>query len=116
MVPGDFRRLRQVIGNLVTNAIHASPEGGTITLTVRESDRPGFWDICCHDAGPGFSAQTLARGTELFYSEKEGGLGIGLSVSSEIAAAHAGSLTLQNSPGGGAAVTLTLPSTPRHES
>ncbi len=105
-VSGDSRRLRQVLGNLLTNAIHASPEDTAVTLTVRGAE--GCWEILCLDSGPGFSPQALARGTELFFSEKEGGLGIGLSVSAEIAAAHGGSLSLTNTPEGGQ-VILRLP-------
>jgi C4-dicarboxylate-specific signal transduction histidine kinase len=66
------------------------------------------WEIVCRDSGQGFSPEALTRGTELFFSEKEGGLGIGLSVSAEIAAAHGGSLHLSNAPTGGV-VTLQLP-------
>jgi signal transduction histidine kinase len=106
-VPGDSRRLRQVLGNLLTNAIHASPEGGTVALEVRAAPGPR-WEIVCRDSGQGFSPEALTKGTELFFSEKEGGLGIGLSVSSEIAAAHGGTLLLTNAPSGGV-VTLQLP-------
>ena len=98
------------------NAIHASPESGRVSLEVRAADCHRFWQVTCHDEGPGFSPQALARGTELFYSEKEGGLGIGLSVSSEIVAAHGGSFILTNAAGGGAEVTLTLPAFHEHES
>jgi signal transduction histidine kinase len=106
-VPGDSRRLRQVLGNLLTNAIHASTEGGTVTFEVRSTPGPK-WEILCRDSGNGFSTEALTKGTELFFSEKEGGLGIGLSVSTEIAAAHGGSLLLSNAPSGGV-VTLLLP-------
>ncbi len=61
------------------------------------------------DTGPGFSAAALARHAELFFSEKEGGMGIGLSVTAEILRAHAGKLRVENSPGGGAIVTFILP-------
>ena len=61
------------------------------------------------DSGPGFSAAALARHSELFYSEKEGGMGIGLSVTAEILRAHGGDLRVGNSPGGGAVVTFILP-------
>jgi signal transduction histidine kinase len=113
-VTGDFRRLRQVMSNLLANAIHASAEGGSVTLEARAAEGGGHWEIRCRDEGGGFSVQTLARGTELFYSEKEGGLGIGLSVSAEIATAHGGRLTLANE-GTGALVTVRLPAAGSHE-
>lgn len=112
-VCGDRRRLRQVLGNLISNALHATPEGGSVTLSVRHG-APGTWEIVCQDTGAGFSPAALERGTSLFFSEKEGGLGIGLSVSAEIAAAHGGSLSLTNTAAGAAAI-LTLPADSSHE-
>jgi signal transduction histidine kinase len=61
------------------------------------------------DAGRGFSAAALQRFGEFFYSEKEGGMGIGLSVAHEITRAHGGSLRAANRAEGGAVVTVTLP-------
>lgn len=106
-VSGDSRRLRQVMGNLLTNAVHASPEGGQVLVDVCHSST-GRWEITCQDSGRGFSPEALTRGTELFFSEKEGGLGIGLSVCAEIAAAHGGTLSLTNTASGGL-VILELP-------
>ena len=60
------------------------------------------------DTGPGFSEAALARHAELFFSEKEGGMGIGLSVTSEILRAHGGELRVTNTAAG-ACVTLTVP-------
>lgn len=113
LTSGDRRRLRQVLGNLITNAIQATPEGGSITVSIHRGSA-NTWEISCQDSGPGFSPAALEEGTRLFFTEKEGGLGIGLSVSAEIAAAHGGRLTLSNTDTGARAV-LTLPALP-HES
>ena len=119
-VNGDARRLSQAVGNVIINAIHAmAARGGTLTIRsrVRESagtTHPGnspddsFCEISFTDTGPGFSAAALARRAELFFSEKEGGMGIGLSVTSEIIRAHGGELRVANSPEG-AVVTFILP-------
>ncbi len=64
------------------------------------------------DTGPGFTAAALARATELFFSEKEGGMGIGLSVTTEILRAHGGELRVENVADGGALVTFLLPALP----
>jgi C4-dicarboxylate-specific signal transduction histidine kinase len=64
------------------------------------------------DRGRGFSPKALQHFTEFFFSEKEGGMGIGLSVAAEILKAHGGSLTAANRPDGGALVTVDLPTTP----
>jgi signal transduction histidine kinase len=102
----DARRLTQALGNIVTNAIQAMPNGGTLTITGwrGESLRLVF-----RDTGAGFSSNALARHAELFFSEKEGGMGVGLSVTSEIVKAHRGALVVGNGPDGGAVVTVQLP-------
>jgi signal transduction histidine kinase len=98
----DARRLGQVFRNLITNAIQAMPTGGTLTIVVADHS------ITFRDTGPGFSATALARCPQMFYSEKEGGMGIGLSVANEIIKAHGGSLLLANGDKGGAQVTVQL--------
>jgi len=102
----DARRLAQAVGNIVINAIQAMPSGGTLTITGWRGDSVR---LIFRDTGAGFSAPALAQHTELFYSEKEGGMGIGLSVTSEILKAHHGALLVGNGPDGGAVVTLQLP-------
>lgn len=102
----DARRLAQAVGNVVVNAIQAMPRGGTLTITGEENDAVR---LIFRDSGAGFSEQAIARHAELFFSEKEGGMGIGLNVSAEILKAHGGALEVANAPGGGAVVTLTLP-------
>lgn len=101
-VEADARRLGQVFQNVVLNAIQAMPAGGTLTITAR--DRV----VEFTDTGAGFSPTALARHAEMFYSEKEGGMGIGLSVATEIIKAHGGRLTVANQPTGGASVRIEL--------
>jgi signal transduction histidine kinase len=103
----DARRLAQAVGNVVLNAIQAMPRGGSVVIEGFGGDdgRLSF-----RDTGAGFSATALAHHAELFFSEKEGGMGIGLSVTSEILRAHGGSLHVANAPEGGAIVTFLLPS------
>lgn len=98
---GDRPRLLQVLNNLLLNAIQAMPRGGRVTITVKESR------IEITDQGAGFSEAALARIGEPFYSEKEGGMGLGLAVSREIVEAHNGRLSVTNAATGGALVCLT---------
>jgi signal transduction histidine kinase len=104
----DARRLTQAIGNVVLNAIHALPGGGTLVI---EGSSAEVVRLSFRDTGAGFSTNALAHHAELFFSEKEGGMGIGLSVTSEILRAHGGSLQVANAPEGGAIVTFVLPVT-----
>lgn len=101
-VMADRRRLGQAIVNVLMNAIHAMASGGE--LHIQSSGN----ELTFRDTGLGFSAAALARATELFFSEKEGGMGIGLSVTAEILKAHGGQLHIANSERG-ALVTFILP-------
>ncbi len=108
----DVRRLSQTIGNIASNAIQAMSGGGTVTI---RGERDTSVRLIFRDTGPGFSANALAHYADLFFSTKEGGMGIGLSVSAEILKAHGGTLTVANAPEGGALVTLELPALAREE-
>ncbi len=107
VVQADSKRLRQAFGNIITNAIQAMTDGGALRITG--SRVASDITIEFHDTGPGFSASALKRCPELFYSEKEGGMGIGLAVAAEIIRAHHGRLTIANAPTGGAQVRIRLP-------
>lgn len=111
VVKGDRRRLAQAFDNIIINAIHAmSARGGEMKIECRAtSDNGRKFIVSFTDTGAGFSSAAIAKGTELFFSEKEGGMGIGLSVTSEIVRAHGGELRLANVASGGAEVTLHLP-------
>jgi signal transduction histidine kinase len=110
IVMGDGRRLAQAIANAIVNAFQAMPRGGQLAITAVQRGRSVA--LSFQDGGPGFSPQALERHRELFFSEKEGGMGIGLSVTAEILEAHGGGLEIANSPAGGALVTFHIPSAP----
>lgn len=101
-IPADRHRIQQVFGNLLRNAVQAMPSGGTIQARIMdEADRVA---VMFEDEGRGFSSEALARAGEPFYSEKEGGMGLGLAVAMEICLAHGGGLVVENRVDGGAAV------------
>ncbi len=106
-VAGDQQRLAQAFRNLALNAIQAMPRGGTLVIEGTSVDDVAR--VTFADSGTGFSADALAHGSELFFSEREGGMGIGLNVVKEVIAHHGGTLSLENPPLGGARVTVTLP-------
>ncbi|MBE2285771.1 MAG: HAMP domain-containing histidine kinase [Prosthecobacter sp.] len=107
-VMGDAQRLAQAFRNILVNAIQAMPRGGS--LRIGAEDRSGEVTLRFADSGPGFTEDALARGTELFFTEKEGGMGVGLNIVAGIVEAHGGRLEMKNHPKGGALVTVTLPS------
>ena len=107
MVSCDKLRIEQVIRNLVVNACQAMPDGGTIKSSIKTQN--GQVQLTIHDSGPGFSVEALDRFGEPFFSEREGGMGIGLTLAREVVQAHEGSIHASNAPEGGALVTITLP-------
>ena len=102
IIRADRHRLQQVFTNLLRNAIQAMPAGGDVSVKVAESSDEV--EVLIEDTGPGFSGSALARLGEPFYSEKEGGMGLGIAVAREICEAHGGRLLAENLPHGGARV------------
>ena len=107
-IMGDAQRLAQAVRNLLINAIQAMPRGGKLKVSGQPD---GSWfELRFADSGTGFSEQALSHGTELFFTEKEGGMGVGLNIVSTIITAHGGRMNLQNDPNGGAVIIVLLPS------
>lgn len=103
----DKRRLGHVFGNLIVNAIQAMPSGGEVVVRARAA--VDAVEVVVADCGQGFSEAALRHFAEFFFSEREGGMGIGLGVAHEIVRAHGGRLAAHNVAGGGAEVRVTLP-------
>ncbi|MDI1314549.1 HAMP domain-containing sensor histidine kinase [Prosthecobacter sp.] len=106
-IMGDSQRLAQAIRNLMINAIQAMPRGGRLKINGQPAD--AWFELRFADSGAGFSEMALAQGSELFFTEKEGGMGVGLNIVSSIITAHGGTMKLQNDPKGGAVILVTLP-------
>jgi signal transduction histidine kinase len=116
VVRGDRERLRQVLSNLIDNAVKYSPEGGTVYVRVQASN--GAARISVSDEGPGIPHEQQARIFEKFgRAEVAGaskpGTGLGLFIARSIAEAHGGLLDVRSRPDEGATFTLTLPSSER---
>lgn len=101
-IQADSHRLGQVFHNIILNAIQAMPEGGTLSINATEDG------VQFADTGPGFSKTALRRAADTLYSEKEGGMGLGLSVAQKIVRAHDGRLVIGNGNDGGAVVRVVL--------
>ncbi|TDQ82415.1 PAS domain S-box-containing protein [Dongia mobilis] len=111
----DQRAVRQILLNLISNAIKFSPEKGVVTLRARCRD-DGSLALSVTDRGIGMSAETVARIFEPFFQgsgvdfrHKREGTGLGLAISQKLAAMHGGELVIDSVLGAGTTVTLTLP-------
>jgi PAS domain S-box-containing protein len=111
----DRLRTRQILVNLLNNAVKFTPDGGSIGIETREY-ADGRLAITVWDTGIGIPAAELDRVFERFYqvktevmSRRPEGTGLGLSVSRQLAQLMGGDLTVESAPGRGARFTLTLP-------
>ncbi|MFD1677946.1 PAS domain S-box protein [Alicyclobacillus fodiniaquatilis] len=102
-------RLKQVLVNVIKNAIEAMPNGGQIDIYVRAVDEQQSVSIGVRDNGPGIPAEVAGRIGEPFYTTKGTGTGLGLMVSRKIVEAHQGILRIQSEEGRGTHVEMILP-------
>lgn len=108
VIEGDLDQLKQALLNLVDNALHAMPEGGTLELEV-ESEGDDVL-VCVRDSGVGLTPEAKRRMFEPFFSTRPEGTGIGLAVVRRIAHLHGGSLEVDSEPNRGTTIALRLPS------
>lgn len=103
----DRHRLHQVFSNLVLNAVQAMPGGGRVKLKLLKGAKT--FSVFVSDEGNGFSQMALEMAQKPFFSEREGGLGLGLAVANDICRAHGGNLEASNLEEGGACIRVDLP-------
>ena len=106
-IRGDRERLRQLLVNLLTNAIEAGGHGISIDAALAQRDEQ--LELVVRDHGPGLPAQFDGRWFEPYMSTKPKGGGLGLAMVQKIAEEHGGSVRAENAEGGGARFVLTLP-------
>ena len=114
-VLADERALRQVVLNLMTNAVKFAGEGGRVAVTARRTDA-GDLAIAVSDTGPGIAADDLERVLHPFEksedrlsSDHQEGTGLGLAISRQLMLLHDGELHLDSTPGEGTTATAVLP-------
>ncbi|HEX5739997.1 MAG TPA: ATP-binding protein, partial [Pilimelia sp.] len=116
-VRGDDARLRQVLGNLVTNALTHTPAAAPVTVRLRDGG-DGYAVLEVADGGPGLTPEQADRVFERFYrvdaarsrhSGEATGTGLGLAIVAAIVAAHAGTVEVDSAPGAGATFRVRLP-------
>ncbi|GGH61534.1 sensor histidine kinase [Rothia aerolata] len=118
LVYGDEMRLRQVVANLMTNALRYTPEGSPLEIAVGTSvqdDGTRLAEVQVRDHGPGIHGEERQRVFERFYradtsrTRETGGTGLGLSIVAGIVEQHDGSVEILETPGGGATFALRFP-------
>ncbi|MDT5092890.1 MAG: two-component system, OmpR family, sensor kinase [Mycobacterium sp.] len=112
-VLGDEARLRQVLGNLVSNALQHTPDSAKITIRVGTENDEARLEVI--DEGPGMSEEDAHRVFERFYrtdssrARASGGTGLGLSIVDSLVFAHGGTVTVTTAPGRGCRFEVRLP-------
>ena len=112
-VLGDEARLRQVMGNLVANALQHTPESASIAIRVGTRQDSAILEVA--DEGPGMSREDAHRVFERFYrtdssrARASGGTGLGLSIVDSLVYAHGGTVSVTTAPGQGCRFTVALP-------
>jgi signal transduction histidine kinase len=114
VVDVDRNRMRQVLANLLDNAVKYTPSGGTIEISARREGPDGVLSVS--DTGVGIPADELPRIWERLYrgdkSRSTRGLGLGLSLVKAIVSAHGGEVAVRSTPGAGSSFELHLPAEP----
>jgi len=122
-VNGDDIQLRQIISSLLRNSVEAMPNGGTVTINVRNVTLPEenefgltkgpYVKVTATDTGVGIPENHLDKIFDPFFSTKdfsfESGLGMGLAICQSIVKKHNGHISISSEPGQGATVTLLVP-------
>lgn len=113
-VEGDPDRLKQLLLNLSDNAVKFTPEGGTVSLSLRRRGNQAC--VAVSDSGIGIAREDQDAIFDRFYRVEEArsrrGSGLGLAISAWIARAHGGSIEVQSEPGKGSTFTVVLPLAP----
>jgi signal transduction histidine kinase len=107
VIISDGDRVLQVVGNLLSNAFKATPNGGSISLELARQN--GTVHVSVEDTGPGIPAEARERLFRPFISGNAGGTGLGLAIAREITIALGGKIVLESEVGKGSRFELVLP-------
>ncbi|HEY9326377.1 MAG TPA: sensor histidine kinase, partial [Candidatus Limnocylindria bacterium] len=104
----DPVRMREVLSNLLSNALRYTPRGGTVRVGASLSD--GTVRISVRDSGPGIAAEALPHIFDRFYkSDESRGAGLGLAIAKSLVVAHGGEIDATSAPGQGTEMRFWLP-------
>lgn len=106
-IPIDITKMRQIMSNLIRNAVEAMPDGGKLTLAIHSDGCDVF--IKVSDTGCGIEEEKIPTLFEPFVTHKTAGTGLGLTIVRDIVNAHDGSISVSSIPGEGTTFTVSLP-------
>lgn len=115
LIEADPERLKQVFINLIINSINAMPQGGALVVTIEKTESlqakgiPALTEVRIKDTGKGMSGESLRKLFEPFQTTKDGGMGLGLTISRKIVEQHGGNIDVQSEIGRGTTFIVRLP-------
>jgi two-component system, NtrC family, sensor kinase len=114
-IRGDADQLRQVFSNLILNALQAMPQGGTVTVATGSRGEESGCVVSIADTGKGIALEHLEKIFTPFFTTKDTGSGLGLSVSYGIVKDHGGDIEVESTPGKGTCFRIVIPGVSRAE-
>jgi hypothetical protein len=103
----DIDKMKSCFQNLITNAADSMPTGGTLSISIQESD--GLVHLVFEDTGAGIQPDQLSHVFEPYFTTKKTGTGLGLAITKRIVEAHAGKIDIASTPGNGTRVRISIP-------
>lgn len=110
LVLGERIRIKEVLVNLIQNAVEAMPDGGLLHVWINK-DEDSDKQVCIHirDTGVGIPESEVGKVFDPFYTTKPQGIGLGMAIAHKVIAGHSGSIDLKSVEGDGTTVTIELP-------
>ncbi|RMF88534.1 MAG: GHKL domain-containing protein, partial [Nitrospinota bacterium] len=105
----DENQIRQMLINLLLNAIQAQPDGGAVFISTHYDPQRQIIHLVVQDKGPGIAQEQISEIWKPFFTTKETGTGLGLAIVHRIVQDHRGTITCVSEPGKGACFQVSLP-------
>ncbi|MBN2383054.1 FHA domain-containing protein [bacterium] len=109
IVPLDSDKMKQVLVNIIINALQVTPDKGLITIRLHVLDHKKIIRISISDTGSGISKEYIDKIFHPFFSNRKGGTGLGLAISQRLIEDHKGRITVESEPGSGTSFHIDLP-------
>ncbi len=108
-IQADFDQIQRTCTNIITNAISAMPEGGSLKIKTEENEEEGNIEISIADTGEGIPEESRERIFEPLFTTKPRGVGLGLALCRRYVEVHGGEIEVESEVGKGSTFTIKLP-------